>query len=238
MYDDDLVFWFLTLSFSLCFVPLRSAFPYGSPFLMPVNHLVLSTSNRHLEFLVYTQSHGICRIWNIAELKALSDSDDPAQHTANSVDDLSTCGDNNQVCSVAWSPDDQAVVSGSKSRVGATAGPAIIRDLAGRTGQVLHRLDQAAGSSSTPSSELFVAWSPSRNIVCSGSEDGYVRLWNTSSGSLIAENRGHQDAGDTCRILLRWSRRHYGILRWYHCEVEGASARCFAVTLKFWVARH
>src|SRR6266496_483470 len=83
------------------------------------------------------------------------------------------------VRSVAWSPDNKRIASGSDDRT-------------------IQVWDAANGGhsftySGHASTVLAVAWSPDGRRIASGNSDGTVQVWDTSTGNTLLTYRGHTD---------------------------------------------
>lgn len=137
------------------------------------------------------------RIWSLAISKegdriATGSEDD---HTCRiwALDDgaeLVTLRHGGNVASVAWSPDDNAVVSACDDAT------VVINDSwSGEQLHVFQRSGDVAGHALNA-----VAWSPLGDLVCSGSADGDVALWDTKTGAFVAGYK--EDADKITQILF------------------------------------
>jgi len=85
------------------------------------------------------------------------------------------------VTSVAWSPDDTRLASGSGS---SDSGELFVWDA--RSGERVHVLAGHPGVVSA------LTWAPSGDLVVSGGSDGRLRWWNVQSGECVRVQEAHQ----------------------------------------------
>ena len=94
---------------------------------------------------------------------------------------LRLAGHHGIVTSVAWSPDDTLLASGSGS---SDSGEIFVWDA--HSGECIHALEGLPGVVSA------LTWVPSGNVVVSGGGDGKLRWWNVQNGECVREQEAHQ----------------------------------------------